>query len=145
MKVDIVKLDENAKVPTYATLGSAGFDFYSLQEGQVTYGGPVIFGTGVSMKIPDNHVLLVFSRSGHGFKDNVRLSNAVGVIDSDYTGEIKVKLSMDFPSWQNTLHVKVGDRIAQGVILPVCQAQFNVVEKLPETERGAAGFGSTGV
>ena len=145
MQIDIIKLTENTKVPTYGTPGSAGFDFYSTEYGQVTYGSPVVFGTGIVMSIPENHALLVFSRSGHGFKDNVRLSNSVGVIDSDYRGEVKVKLAMDFPSWQSTLEVKPGDRIAQGIIIPVTQVTFNVVSELSKTLRGEGGLGSTGI
>lgn len=145
MQINVVRLVENARIPTYATPGAAGFDFYSIEYGQVTYGSPVSFGTGIAMSIPENHALLVFSRSGHGFKDNVRLSNSVGVIDSDYRGEIKVKLTMDFPSWQNTLTVNPGERIAQGIIVPIEKIDFNEVSQLPETTRGTGGFGSTGV
>lgn len=144
MNIELQKLNPQAKIPTYATLGAAGFDFYSIEEGQVTYGNPVVFGTGIAAKIPENYVLLLFSRSGHGFKENVRLSNSTGVIDSDYVGEIKVKLTMDFPSWQSTLHIKPGDRIAQGVVLPISRVEFKLVDTLPQTLRGSGGFGSTG-
>lgn len=145
LNIEIKKVNPEARIPTYATLGAAGFDFYSAQAGQVTYGGPVVFGTGVAMAIPENYVLLVCSRSGHGFKENVRLSNSVGVIDSDYRGEIMVKLTMDFPSWQNTLNVNIGDRIAQGVLVPVTKVNFVEVNELSQTQRGTSGLGSTGV
>lgn len=144
MQINTVKLSPAAKFPTYATEGSAGFDFYSAESGNLTYGSPVIFGTGLTMEIPKTHALLIFSRSGHGFKENVRLSNSVGVIDSDYRGEIKVKLAMDFPSWQNSLAVNVGDRIAQGVVIPIEHVTFIEVAKLSETDRGSGGLGSTG-
>jgi dUTP pyrophosphatase len=145
MQISISKVHPDAKIPTHATLGAAGFDFYAIDAGQISYGSPVIFGTGVAMAIPENYVLLLFSRSGHGFKENIRLSNCTGVIDSDYTGEIKVKLTMDFPSWQSSFTVDKGDRIAQGVILPIPKIWFNLVDTLPQTLRGDAGLGSTGV
>jgi dUTP pyrophosphatase len=144
MQIQVKKLVPQARIPTYATLGSAAFDFYSIQEAQICYGSPVIFDTGLALKIPENHALLIFSRSGHGFKENIRLSNAVGVIDSDYTGEIKIKLSMDFPSWQTSFDVKPGDRIAQGLIINTEKISFDIVEELPKTERGSGGLGSTG-
>lgn len=145
MEISIKKTHPDAKIPTYATYGSAGFDFYSLEEGQVSYGNPVVFDTGVAISLPKDYVLLLFSRSGHGFKENIRLSNCAGVIDSDYTGGIKVKLTMDFPSWQSSFDVKPGDRIAQGVVLPIAKVSFTLTETLPETLRGKNGFGSTGV
>lgn len=145
MQINTVRLTSTAKLPTYATAGSAGFDFYSDSIGQVTYGSPVIFNTGLKMEIPETHALLIFSRSGHGFKENVRLSNSVGVIDSDYRGEIKVKLAMDFPSWQNSLTVNIGDRIAQGIVIPIERVTFLDVDNLTETLRGSGGLGSTGM
>lgn len=144
MNIQIKKLNDKAKLPTYATAGSAGFDFYATEYGQLSYGCPLIIGTGLAANIPENHVMMIFSRSGHGFKDNVRLSNCVGIIDSDYRGEIKVKLTMDFPSYMNSLVVNPGDRIAQGLVLPINQVTFSEVQELPVSNRGEGGFGSTG-
>lgn len=139
----IKKLSEDAQVPTYATSGSACFDIRSIDEGYVDDIGHVseIFRTGLAFEIPKGHVMLVFSRSGHGFKNDVRLANAVGVIDEDYRGELMVKLTAD-PN--GLLAVQKGDRIAQAMVLPVEQVYFEVVEELSETKRSTGGFGSTG-
>jgi dUTP pyrophosphatase len=144
INVQFIKTDSKAQVPTYATAGSAAFDFYSPHNAQLTYGSPVVINTGLAVKIPDDHVLLVFSRSGHGFNHNVRLANSTGVIDSDYTGEIKIKMTMDFPSYTYTLPIKEGDRIAQGIVFPVSRVTFEEIDVLPKTQRGDGGLGSTG-
>lgn len=86
--------------------------------------------------------MMVYSRSGHGFKSDVRLANCVGVIDSDYRGEVKVKLTNDGNEY---MQVNEGDRIAQAMIIPVEQVKFIEVAELSDTERGTGGFGSTGV
>ena len=86
--------------------------------------------------------MLVYSRSGHGFKYGVRLANCVGVIDSDYRGEVGVKLTADQTS--EGFFVRNGDRIAQAMIVPVDRVEFEEVEKLSDTDRGTGGFGSTG-
>lgn len=86
--------------------------------------------------------MFIFSRSGHGFKSDTRLSNCVGVIDSDYRGEVMVKLTCD--SARSSLVVSNGDRIAQAVIIKYDQVEFEESDDLSETERGAGGFGSTG-
>ncbi len=138
MKVKIKQLRENAVVPEYATPGSACFDLVSTHNGVVN--PDCIFDTGLAFAIPEKHVMLVFSRSGHGFKDGVRLANCVGVIDSDYRGELKIKLLTD----HNKKLFSVGDRIAQALILPYEQAEFLLVKELDDTERGAGGFGSSG-
>ncbi len=90
--------------------------------------------------------MLIFSRSGHGFNHNARLANCVGVIDSDYRGEVLVKLSMDdeFCDPETELYIRPGDRIAQAMLVQVPRCEFEVVEQLTITERGAGGFGSTG-
>lgn len=137
MEVRIKKTHPDAIIPTYSTEGSACFDLYAIQDG---YAGST-FGTGISFQVPDGHVMLVFSRSGHGFNHSTRLANCVGVIDSDYRGEVKVKLvrddGLDFI-------VRVGDRIAQAMIIPYPKVSFVVSDELSETERGTGGFGSTG-
>ena len=147
MNVKIVKLIPEAKTPTYATDGSAAFDLYAATYQKGTFEDSVqvtaIFGTGLSFEVPVGHVMLIFSRSGHGFKNNVRLANCVGVIDSDYRGEVMVKLTYD--SDKNTgLRLDSGDRIAQAMILPIERVSFTEVDSLSETERGTAGFGSSG-
>lgn len=90
---------------------------------------------------------MIYSRSGHGFKTNTRLANCVGVIDSGYTGEVMVKLTMDDQLLEDELdlYVKPGDRIAQAMLIPVPRVEFEVCEQLTLTERGDDGMGSTGV
>ena len=90
-------------------------------------------------EIPLQHVLLVYSRSGHGFKNNIRLSNSVGVLDSDYRGELKVKLAAD----NEPYYVAPGERIAQIMLMPIPVINFELVNELSNTER-KGGFGSTG-
>ena len=90
-------------------------------------------------------VMLVFSRSGHGFNHAVRLANSVGVIDSDYRGEVKVKLACDdCPDDEPPLKINPGDRIAQAMVLPIPRVEFEEVTELSATARGQGGFGSTG-
>lgn len=139
----IKKLHPAAVVPTYGTEGSACFDLYAVQpEAEIRVVDTATVRTGLAFEVPQGFVMLVFSRSGHGFKNDVRLANCVGVIDSDYRGELMVKLTNDNPS--DCLAVHPGDRIAQAMLLPVSQTYFEVVDELSSTDRGAGGFGSTG-
>lgn len=144
LDVKIKKIRPDALTPTYATDGSGAFDLYYMGSSikVVNYSFPLKLDTGLAFEIPQGHVMLIFSRSGHGFNQGIRLSNAVGVIDSDYTGEVKVKLICDEPGSQ--LVIKPGDRIAQAIVLPYPKVTFTEVAELSETERGAGGFGSTG-
>jgi dUTP pyrophosphatase len=105
-------------------------------------GGRAAVPTGLAMALPSrDYVALVFSRSGHGFKQGVALANSVGVIDADYRGEISVGL---INRGDEPFVVRDGDRIAQLAVLPVCRAALSWAEELPVTERGSGGFGSTG-
>ena len=142
MEVKVKRLYDSAILPTYATDGSGCFDIYTMLNGDTDYNEPHTYSTGLAFEIPEDHVMLVFSRSGHGFKNDVRLSNCVGVIDSDYRGEVKVKLTCDKLGWG--LEVNAGDRIAQGMVIPVSKVSFAEVEELSETLRGEGGFGSSG-
>lgn len=139
MKIKYKKLSALAKEPTYATDGSGCFDLYCA-----AFGPEYVFQTGISFEIPPGFVMLVFSRSGHAFKHNVRLANCVGVIDSDYRGELMIKL---YPDRTNlpVLDIHVGDRIAQAMIIPIQKIGFDEVEELDYTDRGDKGFGSTGL
>lgn len=140
INLKVKKLHPDAKLPVYGTEGAACFDLAALEENFVNHSQ--VIRTGLSFEIPDGHVILVFSRSGHGFKNNVRLANCVGVIDADYRGEVMVKLSND----SNTIfNVNTGDRIAQAMVIPFPRVTFEEVEELSTTERGNGGFGSTGV
>ena len=141
MQVKVKKLHKEAKLPTYATEGSACFDLYAT-EGNRADIAPAVVGTGLAFEIPKGHALLLFSRSGHGFTQDVRLANCVGVIDSDYRGEVKVKLTND-NKFYKAFYIKEGDRIAQGMIIPVPAVEF-VEGELSDTARGDGGFGSTG-
>ena len=129
-----------AKMPYLATDGAACFDVYAVSK--EVKGNTCTFRTGLKFDIPDGYHLQVYSRSGHGFNDSMTLVNSVGIIDSDYTGELLVKLvrqSGDAP-WPY-----VGDRIAQ--VMLVADQKFNMLEvaEIEETERGECGFGSTGL
>lgn len=142
MKVKVKKTHPDAIVPQYATEGAACFDLHALEGGEVgacSAGVPI--RTGLSFEIPPGHVMRVYSRSGHGFKQGIRLANSVGLIDSDYRGEVMVKLRNDSVL---RFDYQPGDRIAQALIEPIDRAEFEVVDELSETERGTGGFGSTG-
>lgn len=133
--------------PKYATDGSACFDLRALIEPSDHYyraippGGSRVIATGLAFEVPPGHVMLIFSRSGHGFSHGVRLSNAVGVIDSDYRGEVMVALTNDSGT---TFGVRNGERIAQAFVMPIEQAQLQQVNELSDTVRGTGGRGSTG-
>ena len=141
MQVKFKKTDERAKMPTMATVGAACFDLFAADV-VTTEPNAVVYNTGLQFEIPQGHVMMIYSRSGHGFNKGITLANGTGVIDSDYRGDIKVKLvssvthSAQFP--------QVGERIAQAMILPVPLVGFYMTAKLSQTQRGEGGFGSTG-
>ena len=142
--VQFLKLKENAVLPKRATPGAAGMDLYACIEQPVTLCPQelVTIPTGIAMALPPSGFgAFLFARSGLGVKHGICLSNGVGVIDSDYRGEIRVGLTnlSDTP-----YTVSPGDRIAQLAVMPVVQAQLEVCGSLDETERGQGGFGSTG-
>lgn len=141
MKVKIKKLHQEAKMPTYATDGAACFDLYAAEACYLGWGERETndrFKTGLAFDIPEGHVMLVYSRSGHGFKEGATLVNSVGVIDSDYRGEVSVKMN-------KPIKAGVGDRIAQAMIIPVERVSFELTDELTDTERGSGGFGSSGL
>lgn len=132
-------------LPTYATSGSAGIDLRACLNNDVVIapGERAKIPTGIAIQLPHAGIVaLVFARSGNAWKHGVTLSNAVGVIDSDYTGEVQV-LVTNLDSHEH-FTIRDGDRIAQLVFMPVLQADLHVVDQLEETERGTGGFGSTG-
>ena len=137
--------DLAAKVPEYATHGSAGMDLSACIPKDITVkpGEIVKVNTGIAIQIPDSGIGgFVFPRSGLSSKHGISLANCVGVIDSDYTGEIICPV-INHGSSEYT--IKPGDRIAQIVFLPVLKARLQEAESLEATERGSGGFGSTGV
>lgn len=143
INMEIKKLDSRAIVPVYSTIGSAGADLYACLDESVElkpYTSAMI-GTGISLAIPENFVGLVFARSGLACKNGIAPRNKVGVIDSDYRGEIIVAL---YNQSENSFTINHGDRIAQIVFTPYYQANFSLVDELCETVRGEDGFGSTG-
>ena len=142
MDVKIKLLTDTARVPTYATDGSAAFDIYADMSISIDSDDLKIISTGIAVEVPEGHVLMIYSRSGHGFRYGLRLSNCVGVIDSDYRGEIKVAMTVDMAD--GYIRIEEGDRIAQGIIMPVEKTNFIVADELSETVRGTNGFGSSG-
>lgn len=141
-KIKFVKTNIYGKAPVYATDGSAAFDFFAATSGTVYPNNPLVVDTGIAVEIPKGYCLKIYSRSGQGFNKNIRLANCVGIIDSDYRGSIKIKLTPD--AGNSFLSVSVGDRIAQGIIEKCDKWYFEEVNKLNETERSTGGFGSTG-
>lgn len=136
MKVKIKKLRSEAKLPTRATSGSAGYDLYSpvaLTPAYAEYSPPPVLELGIAIEIPQGYVGLIAPRSGN----SIELKNTIGLIDSDYRGEIKLKLK-SYPS------IEAQERIAQLVISPVLNFEWEEVDELSETSRGIGGFGSTG-
>ena len=138
------KMGKDFPLPKFATPGSAAMDLLACIDSPVTLdpGARQTVPTGIAIALPSaDYVALVFARSGLGIKQGVCLSNGVGVIDSDYRGEIAVGLVnlSDAP-----YTVQPGDRIAQLMVTPVVQPRVHLVPELDETERGAGGFGSTG-
>lgn len=130
-------------LPEYGSGGAACFDLQAILTDDVELQPEqaITFNTGLAFAIPDDHVMQVFSRSGHGFKYGVRLSNGTGIIDSDYRGEVKIQL---FNDGDDPLLIQHGDKIAQAFVMPIYPAWFSEVDELPPTKRGEGGFGSTG-
>jgi dUTP pyrophosphatase len=144
VKIKIKYLRENASMPVYATPGSAAADLKACTDKPVTIepGEIVSLPTGVALSAErDDMVGLICGRSGMGTKYGVTLANGVGVVDSDYRGEIRVSL---INRGTEPYVVHPGDRIAQFMFIPVFTAEFIETETLGETERGSGGFGSTG-
>ncbi len=143
VKVNFIKLDSRAVVPTYGTEFSAGADLYSVSDNPVIInsGETVLIHTGLAMEIPEGFGGFIFARSGLATKKGLAPANKVGVIDADYRGEIMVALHNHS---DKTVDVASGERIAQLVILPYAAAEFVECEKLCDTVRGSGGFGSTG-
>ena len=137
------RLHKEAQAPERQTPGSAGYDLWACVEAPVTLepGEGYSFPTGLAAEIPQGHVGLVFCRSGLGVKHGISLPNCVGVIDSDYRGELVVPLR-NFGDGAYT--IQPGERIAQLVIVPVALPRLEEARELSSTQRGTGGFGSTG-
>lgn len=144
MEVRIKKLNDKAVIPVRGTEGSAGADLYACIDESITInpGELKLIPTGIAIELPDSSLAaFLYARSGLGVKHGICLSNGVGVVDSDYRGEIKAGLCnvSDKP-----YTIEPFERIAQMVIAPVVKAEFKEVKELDETNRGEGGFGSTG-
>ena len=138
------KIGREIALPQFATPGSAAMDLRACLDDPVTLqaGARAVIPTGLAMALPSaDYVALVFARSGLGIKKGVCLSNGVGVIDSDYRGEIAVGL-VNLSGEDYT--VQPGDRIAQLMVVPVVQPTVTLADELDETDRGSGGLGSTG-
>ncbi len=143
MTIKVKKLGAGAKLPAYGSLSAAGADLYAFEEEPVVIpaGETRFVHTGIAIELPEGTVGLVYARSGLACKQDLAPANKVGVIDSDYRGEIMVALH-NHGSKART--VRGGDRIAQLVVAPYYTAIFEESEALSDTDRGQGGFGSTG-
>ena len=146
MKVDLRIIDPRMKdqLPEYATPGSAGLDLRACIDEAVTIqpGAAILIGTGIAIHVADPaFAAMILPRSGLGHKSGLVLGNLVGLIDSDFLGELKVS------AWNRSgvpFVLQPFERLAQLVIVPVVQARFNIVDEFPATVRGEGGYGSTG-
>lgn len=141
--VNIKKLDTRATIPTYGSEFSAGCDLYAIFDEDTTIKPheTIFVHTGIAMEIPVGFVGLVYARSGLACKNHLAPANKVGVIDSDYRGEIMVALHNHS---NESKTISNGERVAQMVITPYLPVDFNEVSELEDTVRGEGGFGSTG-
>lgn len=167
IKVKIKRMREGVQLPEYKSALASGFDLAAAEDVLVRPGETVVVPTGIAVEIPEGYELQIRPRSGVSKRTRLRLPNTPGTVDADYRGEVGVLVENTVPptkasgtvligmdgQWieTNDLYpvgtylIRRGDRIAQGVIVPVVRAEFVEVDELSETERGAGGFGSTGV
>ncbi|MDE5853071.1 MAG: dUTP diphosphatase [Oscillospiraceae bacterium] len=143
MNINIKKLRENAIIPTRGSEYAAGYDLYACLEKpiKVEPGETVKVPTGISMEVPVGYAGMIFARSGLATKKGLAPANKVGVCDSDYRGEYIVAL---YNHSNQTITINSAERIAQLVIMPFLEVEFNEVNELNDTARGSGGFGSTG-
>lgn len=142
LKVKIKKLHKDAVIPTYALNGDAGLDLTAVSK-SIDENSCLVYKTGIAMEIPSGYVGLVFPRSSIA-KKNFSLSNSVGVIDSNFRGEITFKFIKGDRPYLYAPEYNVGDRIGQIIIIPYPQIEFEEVSELSDSERGNGGYGSTG-
>ena len=141
--IRVKRISENAILPTYGSAEAAGADLYACLDTSVTIepGETAWIGTGIALEVPKGCAGLVFARSSMGAKRGLAPANKVGVIDSDYRGEIRVVLLNHSKQPQTVEH---GERVAQFLVTPVLTPVYQEVDELTETTRGTGGFGSTG-
>lgn len=144
VKVEIKKLRDDARIPSRGSRLSAGADLYACLDGDsllIQPGETILVGTGLAIAVPEGCFGGIFARSGLAVKEGLRPANCVGVVDSDYRGEVKVALHNDS---DQVRMVTQGERIAQLLVMPFLEADFEEKDGLDETERGEGGFGHTG-
>ena len=141
MQIKFKKIDKNVKTPTYGSSGAACFDFYSPVDYcfNLTFANKI--GLGIAVEVPKGYALIIAPRSSTGLKTSLRQSNSIGIIDSDYRGEINA--IFDKLGYRDE-NIKAGDRIAQGFLIKVPEVELIEVDELSSTERNEGGFGSTG-
>lgn len=137
----VKRITPRATLPSYESEGAACFDIATVDTVPLLSGRAHVYSTGLAFEVPPGYVMKVYSRSGMGFNKDTRLSNCVGIIDSDYRGELKVKLRND---GKEIVNVRAGDRIAQGMLVKIDQWLIEEAQELAETSRGESGLGSTG-
>ena len=143
VKVLVKKLNSKVKLPSYKTEGSSGMDLIAFVDKpiEIKPNNSALIPTGLSIAIPEDCEVQIRPRSGLAAKSNISVLNTPGTIDSDYRGELKVIL---FNHGNKEFIVKNNERIAQMVLTPILKVDFEEVDSLPDTVRGAGGFGSTG-
>lgn len=141
--MNIKILNDKAKMPTRGSEKAAGYDMYAAIDEPISIPPhkSVMVPTGIAMEVPDGYFVGLFPRSGISFKRGLRLSNCVGVIDSDYRGEVLAPIHNDFDYEES---IEPGERVCQFIILPYIVEDLNEVDGLSDTARGEGGFGSTG-
>jgi dUTP pyrophosphatase len=151
MKIHVRRLHPDAIIPKYQTPGASGFDLHAIEDTLIQPGETKLVRTGIAVDVGRGYELQVRPRSGLSLKTPIRVANAPGTIDSDYRGEVSVIIHL-LPHFMNEggyafvgpYRVNKGDRIAQGVVCPVVQADLEVTDELASSQRGEQGFGSTG-
>lgn len=143
MKINVKKVRESAKLPTYGSQYAAGADLYACTEGEIEIAphSTAMIPTGITLELPVGYAGFIYARSGLASKRGLAPANKVGVVDCDYRGEVIVALHNHGERAQK---IAAGERVAQLVVAPYITADFEEVDELSSTERGAGGFGSTG-
>mgnify|MGYP002623533113 CR=1 FL=1 len=143
MNINITRLDSAARIPDRGSEYAAGYDLFAnvAEDTQIAPHETKMIGTGLAMEIPEGYFGGIFARSGLSSKEGLRPANCVGVVDSDYRGEVKVALHNDSDTIRT---ITPGEKIAQLVVVPFLAVEFTEVDKLSATVRGEGGFGSTG-
>lgn len=143
MEVRIKRLRDNAIVPTKAHATDAGYDLYVASKIDTDQYGNIVYGTGLAFEIPKGYVGLIFPRSSN-CKTDLLLTNCVGVVDSGYRGEVMAKFASYRSSNGISADYKIGDRMAQMIIMPYPEVEFVVTDDLSDSDRGTTGYGDSG-